>query len=217
MRRRVAHHPTPAAAQVEQAHPGAQPEFARNQVELLLLGLLEAGVGLGKHRAGVGHRRAEHLLVEGVGDVVVVTDRVRVALAGVPQSLGDPAPARQSLLAGRFRRHQPPPAQLLDQGRQLHGRRWTETPLAEQPQRLVRVTGMDALEVEVARDVRPDHPEVTGRGGQETQPALVLQPHRDRRPRPQAAAVGLEPQRWRVDGELRHHGCDRHLRLTAFA
>ena len=37
-------------------------------------------------RAGVGHRRAEHQLVEPVGHVVVVVDRLGVAALGVPRS-----------------------------------------------------------------------------------------------------------------------------------
>ena len=46
---------------------------------------------------GVGHRRAEHHLIELVGDVVVVLDRLGVPRASVPQSVGDPTPRRRCL------------------------------------------------------------------------------------------------------------------------
>ena len=49
---------------------------------------------LREDRAGVGHRRAEHQLVEAVGDVVVVADHLGVAAHRVPHALHHPAPAR---------------------------------------------------------------------------------------------------------------------------
>ena len=86
--RGVHHHAAPAAADVEQPHPWLQRELARDQVELGRLRLLQGRVLRRVAGAGVGHGRAEHPLVEGVGHVVVVRDRARVPLPGV-------APARQ--------------------------------------------------------------------------------------------------------------------------
>ena len=75
----VAHHAAPPASDVEQPVARLQPQLLEHQPVLVLLRLLERGVGVGIARAGVGHRRPEHPLVEGVRDVVVVVDRLGVA------------------------------------------------------------------------------------------------------------------------------------------
>ena len=113
---RVHDHAAPAAAHVQQAHARPQPELAGDQVELVPLGLLEGGVLARVARAGVGHGRAEHPLVERVGHVVVVRDRVGVPLLGVPAPdpppLGDPDLLRRRRQA---RQQQARPAQLAEQ------------------------------------------------------------------------------------------------------
>ena len=96
--RGVPDHAAPAAAEVEQALARLEVELAGDQVVLGVLRLLERRVLGREDRAGVGHRGAEDVLVEGVGDVVVVVDRLGVAALGVPQALHDPAPAREVLL-----------------------------------------------------------------------------------------------------------------------
>ena len=80
--RRVHDHAAPSAADVEQAHAGAQAELAADQVVLRGLRLLEGGVLGRPHRARVRHRGPEHHSVELVRDVVVVRDRSRVARRG---------------------------------------------------------------------------------------------------------------------------------------
>ena len=68
----------PTAADVEQAHAGPETELAADQFQLVVLGVVEGVgvvVGAGPVRAGVGHRRAEHDLVELIADVVVVGHR----------------------------------------------------------------------------------------------------------------------------------------------
>ncbi len=79
-------HATPAAADVEQAHPRLQAELAADEVVLGGLGHLE-GVGrVGEHGARVGHGFAEQQAVELVADVVVMGDGGRVPPLAVPAS-----------------------------------------------------------------------------------------------------------------------------------
>ena len=73
----------PATAHVEQSHSSLEPQLAADQVELLRLCFLEGRVGLGEHRARVGHRGAEDPAVEGVAHVVVVRDGVAVPALAV--------------------------------------------------------------------------------------------------------------------------------------
>ena len=98
---RVPDHPAPAAAEVEQPLPGLQVELAGDQVVLRGLRLLERRVLGGEQRAGVGHRRTEDHLVERVGDVVVVVDRLGVAAQRVPQPGDGSAHPRGRLLRRR--------------------------------------------------------------------------------------------------------------------
>ena len=95
--RRVPDHAAPAAADVEQPHTGLQPDLAGDEVVLVRLRLLEGGVLGREARAGVGHRRSEHPLVERVRHVVVIADRLGVAVARVPQAA---PPGRHDLLGG---------------------------------------------------------------------------------------------------------------------
>ncbi len=98
---RVADHAAPATTHVEQPIAGLQPQLLEHQPVLVLLRLLERGVGVRIARAGVGHRRAEHPLVERVGDVVVVVDRISVAGLTVPQTFCNAPPPRKRLLRRR--------------------------------------------------------------------------------------------------------------------
>ena len=178
--RREADHAAPAAADVEQPHAGLEVELAGDEVVLVVLRLLERRVLAREHRAGVGHRRTQHHLVEAVRDVVVVVDRVGVATQRVAEALDGPAPARQRLLRRHRRRLEVRPAQPAHDLQRLGGcgRAELEVPV-EQHQGVVRVPGVHALDVEVAHDVGPREAEVAGRGQQVGQPALVLQVHRD--------------------------------------
>src|SRR6266446_2673349 len=83
---RVHDHAAPAAAHVEQPHPGRQPDLPGHQVELVFLRLLQTRPCVRIARAGIGHRGAEHPVVERVGYVVVVRDRSGVAVPGVTSS-----------------------------------------------------------------------------------------------------------------------------------
>ena len=174
----VAHHRAPAAADVEQPLAGLQRELAGDQVELRRLRLLQRRVGGLVERAGVGHRRAEHQLVEAVGDVVVVRDDLGVARHRVAQPLDGAAPPRQVLLRRRGRRAQVGQAEAADDGHRLGGGRHPELRVVlEQHQRVVGVARVHAGEVEVEAGVGPRQAEVAGRGHQVGQPALGAQVH----------------------------------------
>ncbi len=158
--RRVQHHAAPAATHVEQPHARLQPDLPGHQVELVLLRLLQGGIGARVARAGVGHRRPEHPLVERVGDVVVVRDRAGVAGPGVPAP-GQPAAVDPDLLR---RRRDPADQQLraaeLGQHGQPLGRGQADPLRACQPgQRHVHV----AVDVEMPGDEGPGQAERAGR------------------------------------------------------
>lgn len=72
---------TPAAADVQEPCAGPQSELAADQLQLVALrvGGAVAGRVAGPVAAGVRHRLVEEQRVEGVGQVVVVTDRRPVA------------------------------------------------------------------------------------------------------------------------------------------
>src|ERR687898_653737 len=95
----VEHHAAPAATHIEQAHPRPQVELAADELVFVGLRLLQHVGGFVEHRARVGEARAEHEPVEGVGYVVVVADRRRVAGPAVPAAAqagplpGGPPPA----------------------------------------------------------------------------------------------------------------------------
>lgn len=149
--RGVADHATPAAADVEQPLTGLEVELAGDEVVLVLLRLLERRVGGGVDRAGIGHRRAEHHLVEAVGHVVVVVDDLRVASTTVPQALHDTAPPRQVLLRRGRRRDEVLPPEAADQLQRLAGR--GDAPpvgAAHQVEQGIDVPGVEAGAREVA-------------------------------------------------------------------
>ena len=161
--RGVHHHAAPAAAHVQQPHALMQPQLARDQVELGGLRLFQGRVLARIAGAGIRHGGPEHPLVEPVGDVVVVRDRVGVAALGVPPS-AQPAPVHPDLL-GR-RRHpvqqQLRPAQGLQQP-QLLGRAQADgLGLGHPGQGLVHV----AFDVQLAGHVGPGQPERPGSLGQ---------------------------------------------------
>jgi hypothetical protein len=98
----VHHHAAPAAADIKQPHAFAQAQLAGDQVELVRLRLFQGRILMGITGAGVRHRRPEHPLVELIGHVVVMGDRLGVAPLGV-QPAGQPATALRDFL--RRRRH----------------------------------------------------------------------------------------------------------------
>ena len=178
----VADHGAPAAPHVEQALSRAEVELAADQVELRRLRLLERRVRGLVERAGVGHRRAEHQLVEAVGDVVVVGDHLGVAHHRVPQALDRAAPARQVLLRRRRGHAQArEPEAPRDQQRVRRRRHAEPGVVLEQHQRVVGVARMHPGQVQVAADVGPGHAEVAGRGHQVGEATLGAQVQAERR------------------------------------
>ena len=166
MARRVPDHAAPAAADVEQPVTGLQGELVEHQPVLVLLGLLEGRRGVGVARAGVGHRRAEHHLVEAVRHVVVVADRPGVAGHRVPQALGGASPARQALLGwGRRRGEALHPERARDLERRGRGGP-LEAHVGEVDEQVVGVAGVDALDREVTGDVGAGQAEVAGCSGE---------------------------------------------------
>ena len=123
----------------------------RDQVVLVVLRLLQAWrPRSGKHRAGVGHRRAEHHLVERVGHVVVVVDRLGVAALGVPQALdaagASAAGAPAAAAAAACRCARPSAAQQLGAPRPGDGAGAAARPAAA-CSTLVGVARVDAVDV----------------------------------------------------------------------
>ena len=80
----------PAAADVEDGHAGVEFEFAADEVELGLLGLVEGAGAVAPEGAGVDHAAVEHGLVELVAAVVVAVDVVGGAAAVL--EVGDAGP-----------------------------------------------------------------------------------------------------------------------------
>src|SRR5438552_2001543 len=94
---RVHDEATPATADVEETLARLQPQLTAQQIELARLGGVEAFVLVREDAAGIDHARAEDVLEEFVGHVVVVADRLLVALARMDLPLklrGLPAGAR---------------------------------------------------------------------------------------------------------------------------
>ena len=170
--RRVAHHAAPAAADVEQPVAGLQPQLLENQPVLVLLGLFQRRVGVGIHRARVRHRWAQHPSVERVGHVVVVVDGLGVTGLAVHQAVSDPAPPRRRLLRRRCHRQQTLDADRADDIGQHPRRRPLELdPVGQRLEQLVRVSGMDAVRLQVTRHVRAGKAELAGGRGQVGGPA----------------------------------------------
>ena len=82
-------HRAPAAADVQQlsARRSCKAELAADQLVLGGLGCGQIGVGAGEAGTRVRHRRPEDERVEVVADVVVVADRLGVAVLGVPAAV----------------------------------------------------------------------------------------------------------------------------------
>lgn len=174
--RRVAHHAAPAAADVEQPVARGQPQLVEDQPVLILLGLFQRRVGVRVHRAGVGHRRAQHQFVEPVGDVVVVVDGLGVAGLGVHQPVGDPTPPGARLLRRRGHRQQPLEPDRADDVGQHPGRRPLELhPIGQRLEQPVRITRMHAVGLQVAGHVGAGQAELARRRRQIRGPARTAQ------------------------------------------
>ena len=155
----VHHHAAPAAAHVEQPHTRTQPQLPRHQVELINLRLLQGRILVRVAGTGVGHGRPEHPLIEPVGHVVVVRDRVGIAALGVPPA-AQPAAVHPDLL--RRRRHpvhqELRPAQGLQQPQLLGHGQADGLGLRHPGQGQVHV----AVDVQVPRHVGTGQPERPG-------------------------------------------------------
>ena len=196
--------------------PGCRSSLRATRSYFVELRLLQRGVVGRVDRAGVGHRRPEDQLVERVGDVVVVVDRLGVAAHRVPEPLEDPPHPRRRLLRRRGRRPQVGRApSTRTQDDELGRRRRPELQaLLQHHQRLVGVARVHALEREVAGDVGAADAEVgVERGQQVGQPALVAQVELERRVlgTAGAAVVRREPQRQRLPQQAVERLGDREL------
>ena len=197
----VADHAAPAAAHVEQPHPGAQAQLPGHQVVLVGLRLFQGRIGPRVTGAGVRHRRAEHPLVERVGHVVVVRDGRGVALLGM-QPPREPAAVHPDLLRRRRDpgQQQPGAAEVLQQPEPLGQVDVHLLGLDHPGQRVVHV----ALDVEVPGHVRPGQAERARRLGQ------VGHRHRGPHGDPHRGVLGARPAP--VVGTELHRGVGaRHL------
>ena len=180
----------PAAADVQQPHPGRQAELAADEVELGLLGGVQPGVLVGPDGAGVDQRGSEDQRVEVVADVVVVGDRGGVPVAGVPpdpaRAAGTPRAAARAADRPRpaRRRCARAPASSRARGPGEGGRRGQPADRAQRVQRREDVV----LQVDVAGHVGPGETELAGRPHQ---PA-------ERQRRPDRPGPGPRPDRPRT-------------------
>lgn len=132
--------------------PGRKVELATDEIDLAPLRDLEAVVGVGEDRAGIGHRGSQDHLVEAVRDVVVVRDGVAVAPARVQCATLAGLDARRGQGAKRLRADQAQELagvgrrEELAQGRDLEVEEGVEVP----------------VEVDVARDEGPHQSELPG-------------------------------------------------------
>ena len=83
------HQCAPAAADIEQGLSRLQPDLRQDMVDLLDLRGSQVLVAILEVGAGIHHVRVEELLVELVGNVVVVADRFRIALAVMVEAARD--------------------------------------------------------------------------------------------------------------------------------
>ena len=150
---RVQREPAPSTAGVQHPHPRFEPQFAAHEVELLLLRLLERGIGAGEHRARVRHGRPQDPLVEAVGHVVVVGDHLGVPAPGVLHPLRADLLGRWRWLLQEQRRELPGQSGLLAPGDLPH-RRGGQT-----VERRVEVAG----HIQVARHVGARQTQLPGR------------------------------------------------------
>ena len=162
----VADQRPPAAADVEQSHARLQVELAADHVQLRGLRIVQRLAVAGIERRRVRHVLVEQQFVELVGQVVVVRDRRDIALAGVQ------APRQPRLGRGPPRRR----ADGAEPGRQrggLHLLPLTE-PRGRRPRpadrpRPPQPVGEIALDVEIARHVRPRESHLAWRPQQSAQ------------------------------------------------
>ena len=214
----------PPAADVEQPDAGAQPELAADEVELGLLGGLQADGLVLPDGAGVDHRRPQDQPVEVVADVVVVRDGGGVATLAVQAAV----PAEADLLRGRLRlasdrRRAPGPCAPAPAARRGRGRGTLPAPggPSSSARRTAR-TGRPRRRVRRRRTRGPAPPRraPTRAGGSAwgdrmmTSGALVRARPRCR-PRPAVAPAagrprGSGPAPWPV---ARRRSSVRHLRL----
>ena len=151
--RRVHDHAAPATADVEQAHARLEAELAAHELVLRRLRVFQGAVRRRPHAARVRHRRSEDHAVEVVGDVVVVRDGGRVALLAV-------AAAVQACLFGR--RRQRTQARGAGDAREVQPIARAEAHVGQVVAQREHVEDV-ALDVELARDVRPREPELARR------------------------------------------------------
>ncbi len=208
----VPDHAAPAAADVQQPHPGLERQLPGDQFVLVGLRLLQGGVLVRVAGTGVGHGRAEHPLVERVGHVVVVRDGRGVPALGVPLP-ADPAAPHPHLL-GR-RRHprveKLRPAQFAEEPEPFGRAHAHALRLGHPRERGVHV----AVHVEMAGDVGPGQAERTRRLGYvgRRDRRADRDPHRRAGNSGLASVVGAELHRGvRARDPLEHLGQrhDRH-------
>ena len=184
--------------------PGFSRSFSNTSRYLFSCASSSDGVGVRIARAGVGHRRAEHPLVERVRHVVVVVDGLGVASLAVPQAFCDAPPAGQRLLRRWGDRLEVLDADRADDVGQHPRRRPLEVHLVgERPQQLVGIAGMHAERFDVTRDVGAGQPQIAGRGGEVGGAARrqQVQPEGGVVGSGRAAVVGGELQRQLTRGE----------------
>ena len=143
----------PAAADVEHALAGSQPELGADELELVLLGRLQRIGAAAEDRAAVGHRPIEEEGEELGRQVVVVADRPGVACPR-PASAARPKlrlrrRGGRGQAAGRERGEQQSQASAASE-------RW-RLPAVEQPDHAVEV-----VDLEVSCDVGPADAELPG-------------------------------------------------------
>ena len=148
--------------------PGCSRSFSNTSRYLFSCASSSVASACGIDRAGVGHRRAEHPLVERVRDVVVVVDGLGVASLAV--HAGRPRPgataAGVSCGGGAIGIRCSMPIERTTLASTRADGRLNSHPVGQRPEQLVRIAGMDAVGLQVARNVGAGHAELAGRRGQ---------------------------------------------------
>ena len=148
--------------------PGFSRSFSNTSRYLFSCASSSVASGVRVAGAGVGHRRAEHPLVERVRHVVVVVDRLGVTSLAVPQALlrrgasGAAPPAAAARSACRC--SMPIERTMLASTRA--GGRLKSSLSASALSSSYGIAGVHAVRFEVARHVGAGQPEFAGRGGQ---------------------------------------------------
>ncbi len=196
----------PAAAHIEQTHPGAQTQLATDQLVLGVLRRCEPHVGRRPQAARVRHRRTENLPIEGVGQIVVMGDG-----GGVPRPAVAAAP-RPRLGRGWWWGQGAQQAQQRRR-RAQHGRRHGLDPkVAPQVEGVENV----AFDVDLSGHIRSRETEFTGT--EQHPPRCLRRPHHNpgRGFRPEDRPVPqFDPYRWfrpdearqQIDHSTGHRGC----------